>query len=110
MKTATRLTATAVLRELPASLRIPREQLFAAEHQLRRIADHGYDFTLRLLAQGVLWSDVTGRTTGTVAMALRRATPWQAAQLLAAMANDGLALQAEVPAWLNANALTVLGG
>jgi hypothetical protein len=41
-------------------------------------------------------------------MALRRATPWNAAKLIAAMANDGLTLVSEVPYWMNANALSVL--
>ena len=41
-------------------------------------------------------------------MALRRATPWQAAQLVAAMARDGINMVCEVPAWMNSKALAVL--
>jgi len=38
----------------------------------------------------------------------RRATAWQAAQLIATMHKDGLTLISEAASWLNANAMTVL--
>jgi hypothetical protein len=41
-------------------------------------------------------------------MALRKATPWQAAQLIAAMQAEGLSLVSEVASWLNAKALGIL--
>ena len=102
-------TATAVLATLPAQLRLPRRDAGRAMNQLGWLADRSTEFNVALLAQGVIYADTTGRTTGTVAMALRHATPWQAAQLIAAMLREGLSLPAQVPTWLNANALAVLG-
>jgi len=102
------ITATAVLGSIPASYRCKRGQIGWAEQQLRNLEQQAVDFTIKQLAYGVLYADSTGRTTGTVSMALRRATPWQAAQLIAAMAKDGINLIAEVPSWLNQKALTVL--
>ena len=98
-------TATAVLKTVPPSWRVKRNQAGGAERQLQQLDQHSADTTVRLLAYGVLWADWTGRTTGTVSMALRRATPWQASQLVAAMLSDGLNVAGEVPRWLNANAL-----
>jgi hypothetical protein len=101
-------TATSVLATVPASFRNKRQQPGAAEQQLRNLEQATSDFDLKQLAYGVLYSDSTGRISGTISMALRRATPWNAAKLIAAMANDGLTLVSEVPYWMNANALSVL--
>lgn len=101
-------TATAILGSVPASYRCKRAQIGWAEQQLRNLEQQSADFMVKQLAYGVLWADGTGRTTGTVSMALRRATPWQAAQLIAAMAKAGVTLIGEVPAWLNHKALEVL--
>lgn len=101
-------TATAILGNIPASFRCKRQQAGRAEQQLRNLDQQAADFTVKQLAYGVLYADSTGRTTGTVSMALRRATPWQAAQLIAAMIKEGLSVPAEVPAWLNAKALAIL--
>lgn len=102
-------TPSAVLRTIPTALRLPRREDGRGMNQLGWLADRSDCFTVRLLAQGVIYADTTGRTTGTVSMALRKAQPWQAAQLVAAMLRDGVRLPIEVPAWLNRNALTVLG-
>jgi hypothetical protein len=101
-------TATAVLSTLSTLERLPRKQAELANSQLVILGDFSSDFTVKLLAQGVRYADSTGRIGGTLSMALRRATPWQAAQLVAAMLRDGLSLQSEVPAWLNANGLALL--
>lgn len=101
-------TATAVLGNIPASYRCKRGLSGWAEQQLINLEQQAADFTVKQLAYGVLYADSTGRTTGTVSMALRNATPWQAAQLIAAMLKDGVTLVAEVPRWLNCKALDVL--
>ncbi len=101
-------TATAVLATVPASFRGKRRVVGSAEQQLRNIEQQSSCFTAKQLAYGVLYADATGRITGTVSMALRRATAWQAAQLIAAMHKKGLTLISEVASWLNANAMTVL--
>lgn len=101
-------TATAVLASIPASFRCKRQLTGFAEQQLRNMDQQGDCSVVRHLAYGVLWADGTGRITGTVSMALRRATPWQAAQLVAAMIRDGIDLPGPVPAWLNANAMAIL--
>jgi hypothetical protein len=102
-------TPTEVLSTVPASFRVKRNQAGGAEQQLRFIDSRSDDFTIRQLAYGVLYADSTGRTTGSVSIALRRATPWQAAQLLAAMRNAGVDVIAEVSRWMNSNAMSVLG-
>jgi hypothetical protein len=101
-------TATAVLATLPASYRVKRHQVGGGEQQLRYLDQQAADFTVKQLAYGVLYADSTGRTIGSVSMALRRSTPWQVAQLVAAMRKDGIELIADVSRWLNANALAVL--
>jgi len=101
-------TATAVLATIPAQARITRKAAGEGAKQLDWLAQFSTDFTMKMLAQGVLYADATGRTTGTLAMALRKATPWQAAQLVAAMAEAGLTLQCEAAAWLNLNAMAIL--
>jgi hypothetical protein len=101
-------TATAVLATVPASYRGKRQQAGGAEQQLRHLDLQTADYNVKQLAYGVLYADSTGRTTGTVSMALRRATPWQAAQLVAAMARDGINMVCEVPAWMNSKAMAVL--
>jgi hypothetical protein len=101
-------TATSVLATVPAQARLPRKWSGQGLAQLVCLQDFSTDFTVKLLALGVTWADDTGRTTGTLSMALRKATPWQAAQLVAAMAKAGLRLQSQVPAWLNQNALAIL--
>lgn len=102
------ITATAVLSSVPASYRLRRKVAGDAEQQLRNLEQKSENFDFRQIAYGVLYADTTGRTTGTVSMALRRATAWQAASLVAAIANDGITLIRDVPAWLNANAMAVL--
>lgn len=102
-------TATAVLATLPKQVRLPRRAAGRGLSQLNWLIHRSDCFDLVLLAQGVTYADETGRTTGTVSLALRNATPWQIAELVAAMVRDGLKVQAEVPAWLNRNALTYLG-
>jgi hypothetical protein len=102
-------TPTAVVKTLEH--KFDREYLRSpgfAEKMLQALAQRSTDFTVKLLAQGALWSDATGRTSGTVSLALRKATKFQAARLIHAMVADGLTVQAEVPAWLNANALAIL--
>ena len=101
-------TATAVLATVEKISRLPRNQARLGASQIAILGDFSSDFRIRLLAQGVVWAEYTARTTGTLSIALRDATPWQAARLVAAMASDGLELQSEVPAWLNANGLRVL--
>ena len=101
-------TATAVLATVEPRQRLPRKWVGQAGGQTVILGDFSSDFRIRLLAQGILWADGTGRTNGTFSIALRNATPWQAARLVAAMAADGLELQSEVPAWLNENGLRVL--
>lgn len=101
-------TATAVLATVEKLDRFPRNQARLGASQIAVLGDFSSDFRIRLLAQGILWADQSARTTGTLSIALRDATPWQAARLVAAMAADGLELQSEVPAWLNANGLRVL--
>lgn len=102
-------TATAVLSTIPAIARMPRKQAERGLAQLGFLGNISTDYTVQQLAQGVFYADYTCRTTGTVSMALRRATPWQAAQLIAGMLRDGLGLQSEVAAWLNQHAMEVLG-
>jgi hypothetical protein len=101
-------TATAVLSTVPAIARMPRKQAERGVNQLGFLANLSTSSTIQQLAQGVFYADTTCRTTGTVSMALRRSTPWQACQLIAAMLRDGLSFQSEVPAWLNQHALEVL--
>lgn len=101
-------TATAVLATVSADLRLHRKAAGHGAKQLDWLGRHSSDFTVKLLAQGVAYADHTGRIGGTLSLALRRATPWQAAQLVAAMLRDGLNLQSQVPSWLNANGLALL--
>jgi hypothetical protein len=101
-------TATAVLATIPASFRGKRQSAGGAEQQLRNLEQQSTCFTTKQLAYGVLYADATGRATGTVSMALRKATPWQAAQLIAAMQAEGLSLISEVASWLNTKALGIL--
>jgi hypothetical protein len=101
-------TATSVLASVPASYRVKRNEIGGAELQLRHLDQQSADFVVKQLAYGVLYADSTGRTIGSVSMALRRGTAWQAAQLVAAMRKDGVELIADVSRWLNANALAVL--
>ena len=101
-------TATTILNTVPASLRLKRQAAGEFNRQIAHLADYSESVSLKQLAYGVQWADDTGRTTGTVSMAMRKATPWQAARLMAAMVADGLGVPAQVPAWLNQKALTVL--
>ena len=101
-------TATSVLASIPAPFRNKRQQPGGAEQQLRNLEQATSDFDIKQLAYGVLYSDSTGRVSGTISMALRRATPWNAALLVAAMANNGLTLVSEVPYWINSNSSKVL--
>lgn len=101
-------TATAVLTTIPASYRLARKAEGRCMDQVDYLANCSEVIVVAMLAQGIMYADSTGRTTGTVSMALRRATPWQAGQLIAAMVRDGIDLIHQVPAWLNANALGLL--
>lgn len=101
-------TATAILATIPASYRLSRKADGRGMDQIDFLANRSESILVALLAQGVMYADSTGRTTGTVSLALRKATPWQAAQLLVAMARDGVELIHQVPAWLNANAVAAL--
>jgi len=101
------MTPTAILATVPASWRIKRSQQGGALQQLQNL-DRKADTVIKMLAYGVLWAEETGRTTGSVSMALRKATPWQAAKLVATMIADGLTVPAEVPAWLNRNGVQAL--
>ncbi len=102
-------TATAVLNTLESKAdRLFLHRAERAEDMLQALAQRSADFTVSWLAQGALWADTTGRTTGTVSLALRKATKFQAARLIHAMLRDGLTTQAQVPSWLNANALAIL--
>jgi hypothetical protein len=93
---------------LPIHLRGKRQEIGGAQQQLINLDRNSSNMNVKQLAYGVLYADSTGRTTGTVSMALRRATPWQAAQLIAAMTRDELETISQVPAWMNSKALTVL--
>jgi hypothetical protein len=101
-------TPTAVLSTVDKAGRYRRHDRQLGTAQLTRLANFSESMTVQLLAQGIQYADDTGRTTGTVSMALRKATPWQIAQLIATMASEGLSTPSQVPAWLNQNALTVL--
>lgn len=71
------------------------------DQMLLALSERSSNATVRLLALGVLWADGSGRTTGTVSLALRRATRFQMARLVYEMLRDGLCLQSQVPYWLN---------
>lgn len=101
-------TATAVLKTVPAASRLPRTQARQGNGQLAILGDFSDNILVSLLAQGVRWADDSCRIGGTLSMALRNTTPWQAAQLIAAMQNDGVELMGQVPGWLNRNGLRVL--
>ena len=101
-------TATSVMSTLPIHFRGKRQEIGGAQQQLINLDRNSSNMNIKQLAYGVLYADSTGRTTGTVSMALRRATPWQAAQLIAAMTRDELETISQVPAWMNSKALTVL--
>lgn len=101
-------TATAVISTLPATVRPKRHQAGAGEQLLSMLIQYSSSMAVNQLAYGIRYADETCRTTGTLSMALRRATPWQIAQLIVAMAADGVDVIAQVPAWLNQNALALL--
>lgn len=103
------MTPTAILSTVCRSFRMKRTREGGAADQLRNLDQHSTDFTVRQLAYGVLWADWTGRITGTASLALRRATPWQAAQLIAAMIRDGITTIGEVSAWMNQNGVEAIG-
>lgn len=98
-------TATAILSTLPQSMKLPRKVANTGINQVERLAEYSDNFQVKYLAQGILYADSTGRTTGSVSLALRKSTPWQIANLIAKMIADGIKVQAEVPAWLNHKAL-----
>jgi len=100
--------ATAIFNSLPAAVCPKRHQAGAADTLLSMLVQYSNSFKTSNLAYGIRYADETGRTTGTVSMALRRATPWQVAQLIVAMAADGVDVVAQVPAWLNQNAAAAL--
>lgn len=98
-------TATAVLKTVRQLDRLPRTQAGQCNGQLAILGQFSEDILVSLLAQGVRWADDSCRIGGTLSLALRNATPWQAARLLAAMINDGVELMGQVPGWLNRNGL-----
>lgn len=95
------MTPTNVLRTLPKHLCYNRNMPGKCNQQLRELASNQEDSTVNALAYGVLWADNSGRIGGTLSLALRDATPWQAAQLISTMVRDGVKTSAEVPYWLN---------
>ena len=103
-------TATSIFLQLPAGIRPKRSQPAAGSHFLQLLDGYAANSTVKSLAWGILWADQSGRTFGTLSIELRKATPWQAARLLAALLNDGIERQNEVPGWLNAKALSILQG
>jgi hypothetical protein len=103
------ITPTAVAASLPAGIRPKRHEAGGANRFFGLLDRYSNNSDVRTLALGVLYADHSGRATGTVAMALRRATPWQASRLIAAMLADGITRQNEVGGWLNAKALGILG-
>lgn len=101
-----------VLETLPAEVRPTSDDLdrpCAFMSTLRALDAFSDDFAVRTLAYGILWADDTARTTGTVSMALRRQGAWGAAWLVLKMHEAGITTAAQVPSWLNQNALTALG-
>lgn len=102
------VTHSSILDTLPASYRLDPNSVGEAITQIRYLANYSDSLGVRLLAQGVEWADISARTTGTVSMALRKATPHQAVSLIVAMAEAGLELPAQVPSWLNQNGATLL--
>lgn len=103
------ITPSAVMAQLPAGMRPKRHQIGGGTGFLQLLDTYAAQLDTRVLAYGILWADQTGRIGGTLSMALRKATPWQMAQLVAGMANDGLDVISPVPAWLNKQALAILG-
>jgi hypothetical protein len=104
-------TATSVLESLPEALRPSADELVeigSGVRILERLDEYADDYDVRTLAYGVLYSDSTGRTFGTLSMALRRTTAWSVAALLAAMQTAGVERVCDVPRWLNENAMRVL--
>ena len=99
------MTATAVLKTVPAINRLPRKWVGQGNAQMAMLGDFSDDILVSLLAQGVRWSDDSCRIGGTLSLALRNSTPWQAARLVAAMIDDGVELMGQVPGWLNRNGL-----
>lgn len=109
------MTPTAVLRSLaqggPATYKA-RRQAGAGVATLQALANLSTDWGIRLRAQGILWAESTCRVSGTFAVTLRKATPWQVANLLLALAGGGCEVIADVSRWINANeaeALKILG-
>jgi hypothetical protein len=101
-------TATAVLATIPATARPKRHEAGAAKQLLSMLIQYSSSMDVSHLAYGIRYADETCRIGGTLSMALRKATPWQAAQLIVAMAADGVEVIAQVPAWLNQNGLAAL--
>lgn len=65
-------------------------------------------FTVRQLAEGIHWADQSARISGTLALALRKASGLQIARLIDQMLRDGLSTMSEVPRWLNSHAEEVV--
>lgn len=97
-------TPTAVLSTVDKAGRYSRHDGTVGYAQIVRLANCSDDMTVKMLAQGILYADDTGRIGGTLSLKLRAITPWAAAQLITRMIKDGLSTIAEVPRWLNANA------
>jgi hypothetical protein len=102
------MTTTSIFTTVPQPIRPKRHQSGNAERMLQLLRDHSSDGTLQQLAYGVIWADHTCRTTGTISMAIRRATAWQVARMIGAMVADGVSTAAAVPAWLNSRGLDSL--
>lgn len=103
------MTATKVLATVPKHQRWNRNLKGGATQQLKELASNQADSVVNALAYGVLWADGSGRIGGTLSMAIRNATPWQAAQLIAEMVNGGLKTSNDVPYWLNQNGRSFFG-
>lgn len=103
------MNATAVLATVPKHFRGNRNLKGGALTQLKELASNQQDSVVNALAYGVLWADGSGRIGGTLSLAIRDATPWKAAQLIAAMIKDGLKTSNEVPYWLNQKGKSFFG-
>lgn len=72
-----------------------------ARDYLQEIARNGEDFTIRWVAQGILWADDSCRICGTLSLAIRNATPAGGERLLIYLLASGVDTQAEAPRFLN---------
>ena len=66
------------------------------------------NFTVRMLAEGIMWADQSCRISGTLSLAIRNASNEQIDAILDRMLADGCATMADACRWLNANYSNVL--